>query len=252
MQLKKQRLDLTQAHSNAQVVIILANQMPWSKWFEPILAQVGTLPVLLRAILGVQSMNPEHIVVVFNRLTGPQIRSELFKTQRVPAGLKWIEAAEGASLSSIIRVVTAASECDRILVVAGDRTYQPALHRMVSEWDGRRGVLELATGSQPVGLFALSHEAALELGADWKSNVVTVRDMHRWITQEAISDGPSFVDFRLVEQDSWQEISMPQDCILAEIVVDDTRHVGIKRLVVGQAGAEGVGHRDVAGTIGIE
>jgi phosphatidylglycerophosphate synthase len=216
MQLKKQRLDLTQAHSNAQVVIILANQMPWSKWFEPILAQVGTLPVLLRAILGVQSMNPEHIVVVFNRLTGPQIRSELFKTQRVPAGLKWIEAAEGASLSSIIRVVTAASECDRILVVAGDRTYQPALHRMVSEWDGRRGVLELATGSQPVGLFALSHEAALELGADWKSNVVTVRDMHRWITQEAISDGPSFVDFRLVEQDSWQEISMPQDCILAE------------------------------------
>ena len=55
MQLKKQRLDLTQAHSNAQVVIILANQMPWSKWFEPMLAQVGTLPVLLRAILGVQS-----------------------------------------------------------------------------------------------------------------------------------------------------------------------------------------------------
>ena len=30
------------------------------------------------------------------------------------------------------------------------------------------------------------------------------------------------------------------------------RHVGVDRLVVGQAGAEGVGHRDVAGAIGVE
>jgi phosphatidylglycerophosphate synthase len=216
MQVKREPQNGTQLPSNAQVAIILANQMPWSRWFEPALAPVGTLPVLLRAILGVQSTNPERIVVVVNRLTGPQIKSELFKTERVPSGLEWIEAAEGASLSSIIRVVTSTSARGRILVVAADRTYQPALHRMVSEWDGRRGILELATGSEPAGLFALSHEAALELGADWKSNVVTVRDMHRWITQKAIANGPSFVDFRLVAQDSWQEISMPQDCTLAE------------------------------------
>jgi phosphatidylglycerophosphate synthase len=76
--------------------------------------------------------------------------------------------------------------------------------------------LELATGSEPVGLFALSHEAALELGADHESNVSSVRDMHRWITQKAISNGPSFVEFRLVEENSWQKISMPQDCVLAE------------------------------------
>ncbi len=220
MQIKQKPQHGTQLPSSAQVAIILANQMPWSQWFEPMLAPVGTLPVLLRAILGVQSAKPERIVVVVNRLTGPQIRSELFKTQRVPAGLEWIDAAEGTSLSSIIRVVTSTPACDRILVVAADRTYQPALHRMVSEWDGRRGVLELATGSEPVGLFALSHEAALELGADWKSNVVSVRDLHRWITQKAISNGPSFVDFRLVEQNSWQEISMPQDCIRAEQKLD--------------------------------
>jgi hypothetical protein len=71
MQLKNQRLDLTQAHSNAQVAIILANQMPWSQWFEPMLAPVGTLPVLLRAILGVQSAKPERIVMVVNRQSFP-------------------------------------------------------------------------------------------------------------------------------------------------------------------------------------
>ena len=87
---------------------------------------------------------------------------------------------------------------------------------MLSEWNGHSGALELAAGTVPAGLFALSHEAALELGDDIESNVVTVRDLHIWITRRAILHGPSFVDFRLVEEDSWQQISMPQDSIAAE------------------------------------
>ena len=205
MQLKKQRLDLTQAHSNAQVVIILANQMPWSKWFEPILAQVGTLPVLLRAILGVQATNPERTIVVFNRVTGPQIREDLLKTRRLPTGIEWMEVAAGTPLSSIVRRVAANSGSARILLVAGNCTYQPALHRTVSE-----------SNSQPTGLFTFSHKAALELCADALCNVVTVKDLHRWIAREATLNGPSFVDFRLVAEDSWHKISIPQDLIVAE------------------------------------
>jgi phosphatidylglycerophosphate synthase len=216
MQLREQRQNLTQARSNAQVAIILANNLPWSDWFEPALAQVGTLPVLLRAILGVQATNPERIIVVFNRVTGPQIRRELLKTRRLPACVEWIEVAAGTPLSSIIRWVSANSGRARILLVASDRTYQPALHRLLSEWDGQRSVLDVATGSEPAGLFAFSHEAALELGADTESKVVTVRDLHRWITRKAILNGPSFVDFRRVEEDSWQKISMPQDPVVAE------------------------------------
>jgi phosphatidylglycerophosphate synthase len=216
MQMTKKLQDRTQARSNAQVAIILADRLPWSKWFEPVLARVGTLPVLLRAILGVQATNPERIIVVFNRVTGPQIRQDLLNTRRLPASIEWIEVAVGTSLSSIVRLTAAEAGSARILLVAGDRTYQPALHRLVSEWDEQSSVMELATSSESAGLFALSHEAALELGTDSESNVLTVRDLHRWIAQEAILHGPSFVDFRLVAEDSWQKISMPQDLIVAE------------------------------------
>ncbi len=216
MQVKQERRKCTQLRSNAQVAIILASGMPWSKWFEPALAPVGTLPVLLRAILGVEATHPERIFVVFNRLTGRQIRRDLLRTGRFSADVEWLDVEEGTTVSEIVRSVTALSGSVSVLLVAGDRTYQPALHRMVSEWNGRRGVLELATGSEPVGLFALSYEAALEFGADCESNVVSMRDMHRWITRKALSNGPSFVEFKLVKEDAWQKISMPCDCILAE------------------------------------
>jgi phosphatidylglycerophosphate synthase len=216
MQVRKQRQDLTQLRSNARVVIILANSLPWSSCFEPTLARVGTLPVLLRAILGMQSNHPERIVVVLNRVIGPQIRLDLKHTRRVPDGVKWLEADPATPLSSIVRQVIPSSGDARVLLVAGDRTYQPALLRLVSEWDGQSSVLELASGSEHAGLFALSHEAAVELVADIESNVVTMRDLHRWITQKTLLHGSSFVDFRLLEKDSWQRISMPQDSIVAE------------------------------------
>jgi phosphatidylglycerophosphate synthase len=216
MQVKQEPQNGTPLRSNAQVAIILANNISWSKWFDPALAPVGTLPVLLRAILGVQSTHPERIVIVLDRVMGPQIRSELTRTRRVPETVEWLKADSDTPWPSIVHWATANSAGARVLLVTGDRTYLPALHRMMSEWDGQRGVLEFATGSEPVGLFALSHEATLEFGADCKSNVVTARDMHRWFTQRAISNGPSFVEFRLVEKDSWQQISMPQDCLLAE------------------------------------
>jgi hypothetical protein len=43
-----------------------------------------------------------------------------------------------------------------------------------------------------------------------------------------------------------------QDGIFVEVVADHVGHVGVDRLVVGEAGAEGVGHGDVAGAIGVE
>jgi phosphatidylglycerophosphate synthase len=216
MRVKEHRQDLTLSPSNSQVAIILANELSWSPWFDPACARVGTLPVLLRAILGVKATKPERIIVVFNRFTGPQIRQQLHRTRRLPDGIEWFEVAAGTTLSSILRWVTANSGSDRILLAAGDRTYQPALHRLVNEWNGHSSVLELASDGRPAGLFAFSHEAALELGAESESNVVTVDDLHRWIARKAISGGPSFVDFRLVEEDSWQQIALPQDCAAAE------------------------------------
>jgi hypothetical protein len=41
-----------------------------------------------------------------------------------------------------------------------------------------------------------------------------------------------------------------QDRLLAEIEADDLRHVAVDRLVVGDAGADRIGERDVAGLVG--
>ena len=216
MQINTQRQHATQVRTKSQVAIILANSLPWSSWFEPTLARVGALPTLLRAILGVHTTHPERIVVVLNRVIGQQVRLELTQSRRVPDCVEWLEADPGTSLTSIVRGVAAVSNRARVLLIAGDRTYQPALHRLMSEWAGQRSALELATGSEPTGLFALSSEAAHELGADIDSKVVTVQDLHRWIIRKALVHGPSFVDFGLVDADSWQQISIPQDSIVAE------------------------------------
>ena len=47
-------------------------------------------------------------------------------------------------------------------------------------------------------------------------------------------------------------LDVGQDRLLGQVVPDDRRHVGIERLVVGHAGADGVGQRDVAGPVGVE
>jgi phosphatidylglycerophosphate synthase len=206
----------SQSYSSITVAIVLANDLAWSGWFEPFLTRVGTLPILLRAILGVHSTNPERIIVVLNQITGPQIELDLTRTRRLPSGIEWKEVAPGASLSSIIRLVLPTAGRARVLLVYGDRTYQPALHRMVSELDGQSSAFELATGSEPVGLFALSPEAALELASDSEPNVITLQNLHGWMARKALSDSAGFVDFRMVEENSWQQISIPQDRFRAE------------------------------------
>src|ERR1019366_9629466 len=106
MQINMQRHHATQVPPVSQVAIILANGLPWSSRFEPTMARVGGLPVLLRAILGVQATHPGRIIVVFNRVTGPQLRHDLLKTRRLPDSVEWVEVAVGTTMSSILRWVT--------------------------------------------------------------------------------------------------------------------------------------------------
>jgi phosphatidylglycerophosphate synthase len=204
---KQNDYDRLSAHPDA--AIILASDLTGPLKFEPELARVGTLPVLLRAILGVQSTRPARIIVVSNTISGPRIRRELLSTQRLPGQVEWMNVATSTTLSSIVLQV--AADGDRLLVVAGDRTYNPRLHRIVSVWDEKSGALELASGDDPVGLFALSRETSMKLAADSGSNVVTPQGLHRWITDNATA-----VDCRQVEKNLWQKISTPEDGIAAE------------------------------------
>jgi hypothetical protein len=115
--------------------IIMASNLAGPLKSEPELACVGTLPVLLRAILGVQSTRPARIIVVSNTISGPRIRRELLSTHRLAGQVEWINVAPGTTLSSIVLQVAAVG--DRLVVVSGDRIYNPSLHQIVSTWDER-------------------------------------------------------------------------------------------------------------------
>src|SRR2546430_9069679 len=43
--------------------------------------------------------------------------------------------------------------------------------------------------------------------------------------------------------------SVPEHRLFAEVVANHLRHPGVHRLVVGDAGADGVGQRDIAGAV---
>ena len=45
-------------------------------------------------------------------------------------------------------------------------------------------------------------------------------------------------------------LDVVQDRVLAEVIADDPRHIGIDRLVVGDTGADRIGERHIAGAIG--
>lgn len=206
---QKQQNNYDRLNAYPDAAIIMASGLTGPLKFEPELARVGTLPVLLRAILGVQTTRPSRIVVVSDTISGPRIRRELLSTQRLPGQVEWMNVSPSTTLSSIILQI--ARDGGRIVVVSGDRIYNPSLHRMVSAWDEESGALELASGNDPVGLFALSSETSLRLAADSASNVVKSQDLHRWITCNA-----TIVDCRQVEKNLWQRISTPEDAIAAE------------------------------------
>ena len=75
-----------QSLSLCQTVYILAHDLPRQGQFEPALAKVATLPVLLRTILGVRGKERVRIIVVVRPGTGRSIRAELSATGRLPGG----------------------------------------------------------------------------------------------------------------------------------------------------------------------
>ncbi len=64
--------------------LIFADDYHDKPGFTPELAQVGTLPIILRAILQVQGINPTRIIVALSGLARNVIRRELLRTGRLP------------------------------------------------------------------------------------------------------------------------------------------------------------------------
>jgi phosphatidylglycerophosphate synthase len=174
--------------------------------------RVGALPVLLRAILGAQKAGAARIVVVVNPATRSAVVRDLQRTRRLPESVEWLQLGDGeTSLPSRLGQLRVE---ERLVLMAGDRTYHPSLHRRAAEWNGEGGALALTTGNQLVGIYALSRNLTKDLVNRGPSNIGRLEELHAWLTST------HSVECEPVQEDQWQRILTTQDRLLAERKLD--------------------------------
>ena len=105
-----------QKHS--QTVIILATCEQNATGFSSSLARVGTLPILLRAILTIHGTEADRIIVATGCGQAKLIRSALRQTGRLPDSIKFRELGQEMDLSSLIRHEGVTSES--VTIISGD------------------------------------------------------------------------------------------------------------------------------------
>ncbi len=192
--------------------IILADGYPDTRGFTPELAHVGTLPIILRAVLQAQGVNASRIIVASSKLAGIAIRRELLRTGRLPEKVEWFEIGARGQLPQLVGQV--AADSDRTLLVSACAAYHPCVFQMIRDWDGRGEAMVLTTHGQFVGIVALSRWAALEVARKCPGCVETPVELYAWFK-------PSHsVVFKEVAAELWQAVSVPRDRLIAERKLD--------------------------------
>jgi len=193
--------------------IIFADYCRETQGFTPELAHVGTLPIILRAILQAQCVDASRIIVVSSGLAGSVISRDLARTGRLPKIVKWFEIGDTpGSLARLIGQVAAGS--DRLLLVSGCNAYHPSLFDTIRQWNSRGEAMALASGSEFVGIAALSRQGALDIAVDCPLYVETPVELYAWLNRR------HSVLLEPVQEHLWQSVNSPSDRIIAERKLD--------------------------------
>jgi len=199
-------------NDDSLTVLIVADKSSVDGLFVPALARVGALPVLLRTILTVQSLTPSRIRVCVDSAAMRTVRSKLERTGRLPKSIEWCETGSGSDLALMMGRVARSS--NRIVVLLGNRIYQPALLQSAIEWKSASGALVLKTESELAGIYALTQSAALEFTGGYDTKGDTLEQLDVWVRSNASVTG------KPVPSSSWQEILSPNDQLVAERKLD--------------------------------
>ena len=211
-QISSEELQSTSASQRrpSHLAVVLAND----PGFGSPLPKVGSVPILLRSILGAAKAGAARIVVVIDRVKGLPVRQELLKTGRVPNHVEWCGVTSGEdSVPSLIGQL--ASEIDgHLVLIAGDRVYHPSLHKRVAEWDGGADALTLVSGGETVGICSLSREASVDLAIHNPTAAGSLEDIEHWMTKTHA------VESEAVADEQWQRVLNEQQRVLAERKLD--------------------------------
>ena len=201
-----------EAQRGSHVAVILANKLAGGGLGSPFL-RVGALPVLLRAILGAKKAGARRIAVVVARDAKSSIMRDLQSTRRLPACIEWftLDTVE-TSLTSLLGEIIGAGD-STVVLISGDRTYHPSLHRDVAEWHGNSGALALRTSTQLVGIYALSPAVAQEL-ANGQASIHSLDELDARLASN------HSVETDLVDEAKWQRVSTLEERVAAERKLD--------------------------------
>ena len=200
------------SHALMKIAVVLANQVT-TDLSHSALAEVGALPLVLRAIVSARSAGADHVVAVVDPVNSARIRQGLARTGRLPSSVEWVEVpSHVAAVSAVLGSV--APDASRVILVRGDCSYHPSLYRTAIEWDGT-GALELTSEEESVGLTVLSKEAALEIAMYSEFEIGTFEDLHTWIHCH-----PTEVYEKAVSDDMWQAVASEEDRLAAEKKLD--------------------------------
>ena len=140
------------------VAILLTGQETNPNQFRPSLARVGSLPLLLRTILGFQKAGATRVMVAADRLTRLSIQRDLSSTTRLPNSVQWIETAAGASPLQAVKVVARNVSNEQLVLVDGSATYHPSLLRKATEWKDEKAAMTFMSGETSVGIYSFRAE----------------------------------------------------------------------------------------------
>jgi len=173
---------------------------------------VGALPVLLRTILGVRKAGVSRVVVVVDSVEFPSIKQELSKTRRLPDSVEWLEVtSDNLSLPLLLQNVVRDGP---VMLILGDRTYHPSLFLQAAELNECSDRLALTTDGQLVGIYALTHCAAIDIAKYCPVGTHSFDELHAWLKST------HSVQCEPVPADNWQKIALPSQRLLAEQKLD--------------------------------
>jgi phosphatidylglycerophosphate synthase len=173
------------------------------------LSCVGSLPILLRTILGAQKAGFRRIMVVVDPGARRRVERGLRAMKHLPESVEWIETTAGISLLKQLDFICTYVGSERLILVDGSTTYHPSLLRNASEWSEDAAPV-LTSGDKPVGICALSGETIRHLANDRSTQAATLLDLYAsLIAMDPVVSTP-------VAEDLWQRVITSEDLSVAE------------------------------------